>query len=153
MATLLTSELADLACDAKRLRTQGDRVLEALGKSAMELSVLLTGDEGIRALNRDYRGQDQATDVLSFSQLEEEGGDTGLLGDVVISVETALRQAGEHRLSLDEELALLLIHGTLHLLGYDHERSPKDAGIMKQRTWEIFEILYPGRQAAESCEF
>jgi probable rRNA maturation factor len=153
MATLLTSEIADLACNAEQLRTQGDRVLEALGKSEMELSVLLTGDEAIQALNRDYRGQDRATDVLSFSQLEEEGGDTGLLGDVVISVETARRQAGEHRLSLDEELALLLIHGTLHLLGYDHERSPEDAGIMKHRTWEIFETLYPGRKAAESCEF
>jgi len=155
MATLLTNELFSAEdCDEQTLIGQGDRVLSALGLSGMELSVLLIDDAGMQELNRQYRGQDRPTDVLSFSQLEGEGGGEGqLLGDVVISVETARRQAVRHRLSLEEEMALLLIHGTLHLAGYDHERSPEEAEVMKQKTWEIFATLYPGKKAAESCEF
>jgi probable rRNA maturation factor len=153
MATLLTSEISASACDARKLTEQGDRVMLALGKQAMELSVLLIDDASMRELNRQYRDQDRSTDVLAFSQLEGEGGGGPMLGDVVISVETAGRQAEQHQLSLDQELALLLIHGTLHLLGYDHERSPEEAAIMKQKTWEIFSILYPGKEAAAACEF
>lgn len=154
MATLLTNEFSGAGCDDQALIDQGDRVLLALGMSAMELSVLLIDDAGIQELNREYRDQDRATDVLSFSQLEGDGGgDAQVLGDVVISVETARRQAAQHQLSFEEELALLLIHGTLHLAGYDHERSPEEAEIMKQKTWEIFAILYPGKKAAASCEF
>jgi probable rRNA maturation factor len=78
------------------------------------LSVLLTDDAAMRELNRRYRGADEATDVLAFPQ---DGG--GLLGDVVISVETAQRQAAERGHSLDREVGLLLAHGVLHLLGWE----------------------------------
>ena len=85
-----------------------------------ELTVVLTDDAEIRRLNRTYRGKDRATDVLSFS-LGDGRGDTELIGDVVISVDTATRQARSYGASLEEELARLLVHGTLHLCGYDHQ--------------------------------
>ena len=76
-----------------------------------------------------------------------------LLGDVVVSVETAKRQAAEHQLSLEEELVLLLIHGLLHLLGYDHEISPAEAERMQKQTWKLFDIIFPGKKPSESCDF
>jgi len=97
-------------------------LLNDLEYSEHELSLLLTGDKEIASLNNQYRNKSSATDVLSFSQLEGEGhSEEKLLGDVVISVETASRQAQETAVSLEEELVRLLIHGTLHLMGYDHE--------------------------------
>lgn len=108
-----------------------------------EVSILLTGDEHIRALNREYRGIDKPTDVLAFSQTEGEPigceMNDGLLGDVVISVETAQRQAEEHSHSLDEEIDVLLAHGLLHLLGYDHENS-EDAKVMFAKQEEILKV-------------
>ncbi|MGB9619798.1 MAG: rRNA maturation RNase YbeY, partial [Armatimonadota bacterium] len=104
-----------------------------------EVSVLLADDESIRALNKQYRGVDAPTDVLAFSQLEgedfgREGGN--VLGDVVISVETAHRQAQDHGHSLEDEIDLLLVHGLLHLLGYDHEK-PEDERRMFLRQDEL----------------
>ncbi|TNE84457.1 MAG: rRNA maturation RNase YbeY [Deltaproteobacteria bacterium] len=88
-----------------------------------ELSVLLTDDATIHPLNRDWRGKDRPTDVLSFSQIEGEAvpGAPLVLGDVIISLETASRQAAERGHSLDREVQILLVHGIVHLLGYDHE--------------------------------
>lgn len=91
-----------------------------------EVSVLLTDDASIRRLNSDYRGKDVHTDVLSFPQLEGEDPDSGpgmaaMLGDIVISTETAARQALEFGHPLEREMAFLSVHGVLHLLGYDHE--------------------------------
>ena len=90
-----------------------------------EVTVVLTDDAVIRKLNRRYRGEDRATDVLSFALSEGEaaGGKTvgDPFGDVVISVPTARRQAREYGAALREELVRLAIHGTLHLCGYDHE--------------------------------
>jgi len=85
----------------------------------------LTADQPVRALNARYRGKDRPTDVLSF---EGEGGAEGL-GDVVISVETAARNGREHGRTLLQELDLLVLHGFLHLLGYDHET---DRGTMER---------------------
>jgi len=126
--------------------------MRILGLAAHELSVVIVGDGEIRQLNRQFRRQDRATDVLSFSQLEtatERAGKGRLppkprvseglpgagqpLGDVVISVETARRQSKEMGLELRARLRSLLIHGMLHLLGYDHERSRSDAEIMFAR--------------------
>jgi len=110
---------------------------------AVEVSVLLTDDEEIARLNKDYRGIDGPTDVLSFSQIED-GGLAGfadieeeiLLGDVVISIDTAQRQASEQGRALDDEIDTLLAHGILHLLGYDHENT-EDAMKMFARQEEI----------------
>jgi probable rRNA maturation factor len=91
-----------------------------------EVSVLLTNDQRIRELNREYRGKDKPTDVLSFSQEEGEvpalpPGAPRLLGDVVLSLPTIRRQAVTHGQTYAKECAWALCHGTLHLLGYDHQ--------------------------------
>lgn len=108
------------------------RILNDLGRSEAELSILITDDEEIHALNREYRTVDRPTDVLSFSQVEGEGHltRTRLLGDVVISWETAERQAQEMKESFIDEMKRLLVHGLLHLLGYDHEEGEESANEM-----------------------
>lgn len=93
-----------------------------------ELSVVLCGDEVIHELNREWRGKDRPTDVLAFAMGEGEAGgiSPGLLGDVVISVDTARRQAPEHGRTILGEVTMLLAHGLLHLLGYDHRTPDED---------------------------
>jgi probable rRNA maturation factor len=85
-----------------------------------ELSVLLTDDRGIQELNRQHRDKDKPTDVLAFPMAEGPPDPGGILGDVVISLDTADRQARSRRRSLIEEVRFLLAHGVLHLVGYDH---------------------------------
>jgi len=126
----------------RRMRSVARRLLSAEDcPDDTEVSVLLVSDEEIKALNRDYRGVDVVTDVLAFSQLEGEefGADGGnVLGDVVISVETATRQAQEHAHSVEDEMDLLLVHGLLHLLGYDH-KVPEDEKRMFARQQQLLE--------------
>ena len=102
-----------------------------------EVSVLLANDRETQSLNGQYRDIDAPTDVLAFAMREgvDEPLNPDLLGDLVISVPTAQRQASAHNHSLDVELACLTVHGILHLLGYDHQ-IPEDAAIMfeKQET-------------------
>lgn len=97
----------------RRVLSAAARALEVSG----EVSLVLTGDRRVRALNARYRGKDKATDVLSFPG---PGGDEGL-GDIVISVETAARNARGLGRTLPQELDVLTLHGFLHCLGYDHE--------------------------------
>ncbi len=104
-----------------------------------EVSVLLTDDAEIHQLNRDYRGIDKPTDVLAFA-LDEAGRIEVSLGDVIISVERAQKQAASRRVELDAELELLAVHGTLHLLGYDHA-APQEAKRMRARTRAIRRAL------------
>jgi len=116
----------------RRLRA----ALGQLGRSRSQVTLLLTGDAEIRALNRRYRKLDRATDVLSFHQQELRGeedpaSDGVFLGDIVISAETALRRASGRR--LPGELARLAIHGLCHLFGYDHHRL---AGAKRMRALE-----------------
>jgi len=95
-------------------------------------------------LNRTWLGKDRPTNVISFAMQEGEGAgvQADLLGDVVISVETAARDAAEAGVAVENELYFLLLHGILHLLGYDHERgSVDDAQRMEARERELFEIL------------
>lgn len=99
---------------------------EGLPPTVCSVSVVFTNDRDIHQLNRDYRGKDKPTDVLSFSQIEGEcaGEYTESLGDLVISTDTALRQAQERGHTLAAEILRLLVHGLLHLYGYDHEGVP-----------------------------
>ena len=121
---------------AADVRRDAARLLALLEVDA-ELSVALIGDAEMRALNRDWRGKDRPTDVLAFAL--REGEDAGVhpdvLGDVVPSLDPAARQAADRGATLADEVRVLLAHGILHLLGYDHERSPADARRMfaKQR--------------------
>ena len=112
------------------VRSDAARLLNELNVDA-ELSVVLVDDREMQALNATYRKKNRPTDVLAFSMREGEPAPrTNLLGDVVISVDTAARQAAERGVSVAAEIRTLLAHGILHLLGYDHERSPAEARRM-----------------------
>jgi probable rRNA maturation factor len=117
-------------------------ILDCVGRADAELSVAFVGDDRMRELNRDWRGKDSTTDVLSFSQLEGEplGGASPMLGDVVISVPVLERQASDGGWTVDEELARLLLHGVLHLLGFDHE-SDQDARAMRSEEGRVVAAL------------
>jgi len=138
--TVNVSAARGMAKHAPLLRRLARASLRHLGEDGSELSIALIGDDEMRRLNRDWRGKDRTTDVLAFAQREGEGapaaaGAPGLLGDVVLSLPTAERQAAERAHGVERELAELLVHGILHLLGFDHERSPAEARRMfgKQR--------------------
>ena len=111
------------------------RMLTALSLPDAELSLVLCDDATIHELNRDFRHKDKPTDVLAFAMREGKFGDTAspLLGDIVISLQTTKRQAREHKRSFEEEVRMLLAHGLLHLLGFDHQTVQQDRR-MKART-------------------
>jgi len=119
------------------VRRIAERILGALGLRDRELSVLLVDDDEIRELNRRYLGRDRPTNVIAFPM---EGPHPRPLGDVVISTETAEREAEEGGISLEEEVALLLAHGILHLLGYDHERGPEEARRMEEEEERLVKV-------------
>ena len=125
--------------DRRRLRARANAVLAALGQEQAELSVSLLADGEMAALNERWRGRSGPTDVLSFSLLEGEGREhrRQLLGDVVIGVEVAARQARRAGRGLDDEVARLLVHGVLHLLGHDHERAAQARAMRaeERRLW------------------
>jgi probable rRNA maturation factor len=127
---------------AADVRRDAARLLALLGVEG-ELSIALIGDAEMHALNRDWRGKDRPTDVLAFAL--REGEDAALhpevLGDVVISLDTAARQAAARDATLADEVRVLLAHGVLHLLGYDHERSPAEARRMFARQRAILKAL------------
>jgi probable rRNA maturation factor len=132
-----------------------ETIMAELNQADSEISIMLVNDAKIKQLNRDYRDKNAATDVLAFPQDEDAVNDNGgpLLGDVVVSVETSRRQAKEHCLSGDEEIILLIIHGTLHLLGYDHDRSAQEKRKMQSMTQKIFGLIFPGRQPMGNSNF
>ncbi len=113
-----------------------------------EISVTFTDNNGIRAVNREYRNIDKETDVLSFPLNDFEGGDEPpldepeiSLGDIIISLERAEEQAKEFGHSFEREVAFLCVHSMLHLLGYDHERSEEEDIDMRRRQREILDIM------------
>lgn len=130
--------------DEPKLVRRATRVLSALGYEDAELSVFICGDEDIRLLHKEYFSVDEPTNVISFSQSEGEYSEIEpqMMGDIVISYETAARDAVEAGHSLDDEVAFLLIHGILHLSGYDHEgEREKDAPEMETKEDELFKMI------------
>ena len=120
------------------------RILNALGCPSSELSISIVGDRSIKRLNRDYLGKDRPTNVISFSMQEGEYCflNPALLGDVVISADTAAREAEDGGEVFRDRLIFLLLHGILHLTGYDHERSgDKEAKRMEKKEQEIYKLL------------
>ena len=95
---------------------RAEEMLEAIGKSDSSATIAFVSDRKIRELNKQFRGIDRATDVLSFPS-----DDDGQLGDIAISIQTAVRQAKENKLTVNGEISQLILHGLLHLAGYDHE--------------------------------
>ena len=139
------------------------KILSAAGEPGAELSLDLVGDRRMRRLNREYRGRDLPTDVLAFPMREASTPVTcnasrafalrsasarrrvtpDMLGDVAISLHTAASHAAADRRAVDHELARLLIHGILHLVGYDHERGVREARRMRRKERAILRSLMP----------
>ncbi len=120
-----------------------ERILSDLGCRESELSILLVDDDEMQRLNREYLSRDRPTNVLAFAMREGEDQHLNppLLGDVVVSTETAEREALQRNVPLEEEMVLLLVHGILHLLGYDHEDNPSAAAEMQAKEEKILTHL------------
>jgi probable rRNA maturation factor len=118
-------------------------ILSGLGFTDSELSIVIVDDEAMASLNGQYRQVNTPTDVLAFPLLEGEYGDIlpELLGDVVISAETAQVMSRLHHRPLPAILDLLLVHGILHLVGHDHERDPDEARRMEEKSLELLRML------------
>ena len=144
------------------IKTVARKILAAAGEPGAELSLDLVGDRRMRRLNREYRGRDLPTDVLAFpmrhslrvtryalrafarrSASARRRVTPDMLGDVAISLHTAARHAAADRRAVDHELARLLIHGILHLVGYDHERGGREARRMRRKERAILQALEP----------
>jgi probable rRNA maturation factor len=149
---ILVDEGVEAGIEPSWLEDVAQRVLAAEKADAKaEVGIVVTGQEMVQQLNRDYRGQDEPTDVLAFSTREEADGPSfifapdGLLhlGEVIISYPQALKQAEEHGHTLKRELSILLIHGLLHLLGYEHEeKEPRSK--MQAREKELLSLIGGG---------
>jgi probable rRNA maturation factor len=138
------------------LARRATKMLDALGLADVELSVALVDDDTIHALNRDYRKKDRPTDVLAFAMREEGDGaprarapsrGPEVLGDVIISVETADRQAKKRRRALLDEITMLLAHGLLHLVGFDHQTDDEER-VMTAETRRLEAAAVARRTAA-----
>ncbi|MBF0377328.1 MAG: rRNA maturation RNase YbeY [Desulfamplus sp.] len=129
-------------------------ILKHLGYDKHEISVVITDNAHIRELNHLYRGVDTATNVLSFSMIEGEFGSIGnLLGDLVISAERAEEEAQASNITTDERMSQLLVHGILHLVGYDHDdyddinsNSHSNALEMEKKSLELLRAIEPNKE-------
>jgi probable rRNA maturation factor len=125
-----------------RIRKTAQTLLNALGNPDAELSIVIMDDPRIQALNRQYLNRPWPTNVIAFPM--REGGfshiNPHMLGDVVISVDTAAREARDLGVDFEDRFNFLLIHGILHLFGYDHETSKEDERIMDEKSEELYEL-------------
>lgn len=128
-------------CELEHLTAAAKATLTRVGAPAGGMSLILTGEEQLRTFNREYRGVDLPTDVLSFADGTADA-DSGqaYFGDVIIAVPIADEQASQYGHSLESELILLTVHGVLHLLGYDHEE-PAEKARMWSKQDEILQLL------------
>ncbi|MDM7987121.1 MAG: rRNA maturation RNase YbeY [Smithella sp.] len=130
--------------EKRKIRSTVSTIFQLLDCPDKEVSIVFTDDENIQTLNKTYLGRDKTTNVISFSLQEGAYGNINpqLLGDVVISLDTAQKDALKGNLALEQEIEYLLIHGILHLLGYNHENtSQAETRKMKQKEKEIFSKL------------
>ncbi|PYN85829.1 MAG: rRNA maturation RNase YbeY [Candidatus Rokuibacteriota bacterium] len=134
MSAAVTNRQARVRVSRARLARAVERALTALGRAAGDVDVLVVDDPAIKRLNRIHRGVDRRTDVLAFPL--ETPGPSPLVGQIVISAETARRQARRLDIPLATELDLLVTHGVLHLVGYD-DRDPVEARLMHERERQI----------------
>ena len=129
--------------EPEKIEAKARKILSALAYPESELSVVLVDDEEMSSLNRQYRGRQGTTNVLAFAMCEGEFGEISpeLLGDVIISLPTAQRQAEEAGIALDAMISRLLVHGILHLVGFDHVQDENSAREMEQRSAELLALL------------
>ena len=124
MGVVIRYEIDDPEVDRALVRRTARSILRLIGRTKDELSILFVDGPMMRELNRDYRGIDRTTDVLAFPQEEGPpvpGQSERVLGDIVVSIPKAKLQAGRYRHSLHDEIRRLLVHGAVHLCGYDHK--------------------------------
>ena len=126
-----------------KIRRKARVILDALGSPEAELTILLVDDATIARLNRQYLSRAGPTNVIAFPMREGEFADVSpqLLGDVVISVDTAEREGIEAEIALEVRLDELLVHGILHLFGYDHEKNDADARVMAKKSTALMELI------------
>lgn len=143
MAVLADNRQTAVEIRLESIEQKAKTILNALASEEKELSVTIVDDQEMTTLNREYRNRNSPTNVLSFSMQEGEFPTVSpdLLGDVVISAETALREAEENSITLDQRLTQLLVHGILHLLGYDHEQGETEAARMEEISRKIVRMV------------
>ena len=123
MIQFIYSPFVKLRIHASLMQTRAHSTMHILQIESQDVTVKICGDTEMREFNKNYRGIDQTTDVLSFSlEFKEPQSNAEYLGDIVISYPAAKKQAQEHHQSLEDELTFLLIHGLLHLMGHDHDK-------------------------------
>lgn len=128
--------------DLKIVRKKAEIILSALGLVDDELSILVVDDDRIAELNQQYRNKKGPTNVLSFPMREDGTPDVSpLLGDVVISADTVKKEADLAGIGFGERFSQLLVHGILHLIGYDHEISDEDALTMEEKSLELVRMI------------
>jgi probable rRNA maturation factor len=144
MPVTIENRQKQVGIDRSSVRRAMIRILKLLNCSGKVVSLLIVGDKEIREINRRYLDRDYSTNVISFSLAEGEFGDINpdILGDIVISAETALRDAEKSGMAFNDELAFLMIHGVLHLLDYNHENTSRaNTQKMKEKERELFSML------------
>lgn len=146
MAILIKNRQKKIKTDLRRLRRSLNRVLNYLNCNSKEVSLLLVDNDSIRTINQKYLGRDYPTNVISFSLSEGKFGSINpvVLGDIIISVEKGSSDARKARMDFYDVLDYLMIHGLLHLLGYDHENNAdaEDALRMRKKERELFFKLH-----------
>lgn len=145
MKLQIENSQSKIKIDKRMIRSTVLKILKTLDCADKEISLSFVDDQNIKQLNKQYLGKDKATNVLSFSLLEGEYGNINpqILGDIIISVETAQRDALYGKLTIDQEIDFLIIHGILHLLGYNHENTTeKETKNMRQKEKELFTAIH-----------
>mgnify|MGYP000644553272 CR=1 FL=1 len=143
MGVLIDNRQSRHRISLAKIRRKARVILDVLGNHEAELSILLVDDAAIAQLNRQYLSRPEPTNVIAFPMREGEFADVSpqLLGDVVISVDTAARESDEAGIALAVRLDELLVHGILHLFGYDHEKNNADARAMAKKSAALMELI------------
>jgi probable rRNA maturation factor len=153
MPILLRSEVKPPPVTVAWLKKTATALLRHAGKKHCELSILLVGDSRMTELNTTYRGISNPTNVLSFPMADDFSSPAPqLLGDIVISADTAAREALDYGRTLEDHICALLVHGLVHLLGYDHERGADDAAMMTAIEKELLLKLNDAKVLAPLAE-
>ncbi len=146
MSVDIRTEADIQAINLLRIERTAQRILEITGNSSKELSILITDDKGIHTINLSWFDRDRPTNVISFQMDEPD-----IMGDIAVSWQRAKREAEEGITSIDNRLTELLIHGMVHLMGYDHELGKQDALLMRQKEEHIKKELFRRNIMADLC--
>jgi probable rRNA maturation factor len=144
MEVLIDNRQSRHKISLKKIEKTVQVILDALGCPDSELSILLVDDPQIEELNRQYLNREGPTNVIAFAMREGEFPDLSphLLGDVVISTDTAAGEAQTAAISMEQRFDELLVHGILHLMGYDHETSEEEARVMEDKSRELLKLVW-----------